>query len=406
MQYYPGELGMRNLLLAALVWLGGNAAGPLHAAESEQGQVCRIAAGYKADGGVDLDELDAASAIITCEKAIATASDDLTSLAYYGRVLIKLGRHSEALIAARSSAEKGNRVGQRVLGYMYEMGYGTLKDPIDAVKLYRLSADQGYSLAQWDIGRCYHKGIGVGTNYIEAAHWYQKSADQGNAYAQLDLGFMYDSGIGIEQNLQQAVNLYRLAAAQGNSIAESNLGNSYEYGRGVEKDGAQAAKWFRSAAYHGYLSAQMRLAKLYAFGNGVPRNEAEALKLYRDAAGKGYVPAQMELAYNYRYGFLGLKESSSESVYWYKLAADQGNVEAQQTLWEVSSDPIDIFSPRVISARRCRFLEVWPGRQIRAGAAEISGDACEVGIAERCEVRHDDAPGYLPPRRRHAARLG
>ena len=184
-------------------------------AESGPAQACRKAAGYKADGGVDYDKLNAEAAIVFCQEALVANPDDPTVLAYYSRALLKLHRYADAVNAATTSANRGNPAGQRALANMYENGDGLRKDLSEAVRLVRLSANQGYSTAKWDMGRMYAYGIGLRKDLAEAARWYRKSAERGNDAAQLYLGVAYDNGFGVQENLSEAANLYRLSAMQG-----------------------------------------------------------------------------------------------------------------------------------------------------------------------------------------------
>jgi hypothetical protein len=112
----------KKCIFAAALSVECCVAASLCSAETPQGQACRVVAGYIADGGVSFDKLDAASAIMACEQALAETPGDPYILAFYSRALNKLGRYADALRSARVSADAGNRVGLRVLGYLYRMG--------------------------------------------------------------------------------------------------------------------------------------------------------------------------------------------------------------------------------------------------------------------------------------------
>jgi hypothetical protein len=51
---------------------------------------------------------------------------------------------------------------------MYAYGKGVDKDPIAAIKWYRLSAEQGYADAQYNLGVSSIDGLGVPQDYKEA----------------------------------------------------------------------------------------------------------------------------------------------------------------------------------------------------------------------------------------------
>jgi len=88
-------------------------------------------------------------------------------------------------------AEQGNADAQLILGKMYMLGQGVLKDPDQAIKWLTASAVQGNADAQFFLGANYllpHKDI------AEGVKWLRLSAEQGNQDAQLLLGKAYLQG--------------------------------------------------------------------------------------------------------------------------------------------------------------------------------------------------------------------
>ena len=73
-----------------------------------------------------------------------------------------------------------------------------------------------------------------------------------------------------------------------------------------------------------------RLEEMYA-GRGVPEDDAEAIKWYRLAAEQGNVDAQYDLGFMYAFG-PGVPQDDAEAVKWYRLAAEQGHPDAQFNL--------------------------------------------------------------------------
>ena len=61
---------------------------------------------------------------------------------------------------------------------------------------------------------------------------------------------------------------------------------------------------------------------MYAKGQGVPQDYAEALKWYRLAAEQGNANAQDNLGVMYANGH-GVPQDDAEAVKWYRLAADR-----------------------------------------------------------------------------------
>jgi TPR repeat protein len=88
-------------------------------------------------------------------------------------------------------AEKGNADAQFILGKMYWMGQGVLKDPEQAMKLFKASALQGNADAQFFLGSIY---LLPHTDIAEGVKWLRLSAEQGNQDAQWMLGKAYLHG--------------------------------------------------------------------------------------------------------------------------------------------------------------------------------------------------------------------
>ena len=76
---------------------------------------------------------------------------------------------------------------------------------------------------------------------------------------------------------------------------------------------------------------QFRLGVMYDMGEGVPEDNAEAVKWYRLAAEQGHVEAQHDLGVMYKRGE-GVPQDYTEAAKWYRLAAEQGHVTAQANL--------------------------------------------------------------------------
>ena len=77
---------------------------------------------------------------------------------------------------------------------------------------------------------------------------------------------------------------------------------------------------------------QFQLGKRYFEGNGVFKDEVEAAKWFRLAAEQGHVEAQLQLGLFYHKGFGGVIKNDAQAVIWYQKAAEQGNAEAQNNL--------------------------------------------------------------------------
>ena len=70
---------------------------------------------------------------------------------------------------------------------------------------------------------------------------------------------------------------------------------------------------------------------MYFEGQGVPQDDKEAFKWYRLAAKQGQVEAQYNLGAMYFKG-QGVPQDYKEALKWYRLAAAQGYAKAQYNL--------------------------------------------------------------------------
>ena len=192
----------------------------------------------------------------------------------------------------------------------------------------------------------------MGNDDVMALRWLRPAAAQGHGGAQGNLGYMYQHGHGVPRDDAEAARLYRLAAEQGVAQAQHNLGVMYLHGQGVPKDTAEAARWFRLAADQGHPDAvaalgrtepthtlpsppgaeervdaeeQYRLGQRYQYE---VEDYAEAARWYRLAAEQGHVEAQYSLGLVYATG-RGVEQDYAEAARWYRLAAEQGHPSSQ-----------------------------------------------------------------------------
>ncbi|HUE45797.1 MAG TPA: hypothetical protein VMO81_06045 [Aestuariivirgaceae bacterium] len=161
----------------------------------------------------------------------------------------------------------------------------TLPEKIGPESL-RQAAIEGDAVAQFVVAGRYLDGRAVARNEAQAAQWYERAAEQGLAAAQYRLGSMYEHGRGRPVDREQAVALYEQAAAAGNINAMHNLAVLRIDASG-RRDYAQAASWFRKAAERGLKDSQFNLAVLYERGLGVARNPENAVFWYSLAAVQG-----------------------------------------------------------------------------------------------------------------------
>jgi TPR repeat protein len=282
----------------------------------------------------------------------------------------------------RKSAEQGNVDAQYALGLLY-MEVESVRDNRQAAQWFRKAAERepgnGVAVsrvagAALGLGYLYRAGHGVPQDLTQAAVWFRKAAELGLAQAQYNLADMYHTGEGVPQDFQAAAQWYRQAAGQGNVDAMFNLGDLYYRGQGIGQDDGQAANWFGAAAKKGDARAQRMLGFLYSKGRGVEQDNVLACMFYNLAAAGGDDSAQpglsdvatvlsptqiavaQVLAHHWRTGnslpsvhFAGEEDNSAqallgkllyegidgvtqdvpEAMRWLRMAAEQGNANAQ-----------------------------------------------------------------------------
>ncbi len=107
--------------------------------------------------------------------------------------------------------KQGNAEAEAIVGKMYLMGLGVLKDPGQAHKLFEEAAAQGNADAEFFMGA---PAVMRHENVPEGLKMLRLSADQGNQDAQLLLGKAYLQGLGADlpRDLASADMWLRLAA--------------------------------------------------------------------------------------------------------------------------------------------------------------------------------------------------
>ncbi len=153
-----------------------------------------------------------------------------------GLLLVSLGDKkselNEGLTAARAGdyagahavwlplARHGSAEAQYNLGWLYETGLGTEKNPFQAAKWYRHAAAQGHASAQYNLGLMSAQGRGMPRDDTNAASYFLEAANKGHAKAQYSMGILYMTGRGVPKYLRKAD--YWLSRAKANGIVSSN----------------------------------------------------------------------------------------------------------------------------------------------------------------------------------------
>ena len=90
------------------------------------------------------------------------------------------GNYEKALEIWETLSNKGNLIAINNLGFMYERGYGVIRNQKKAVALYKKAAEGGIAVAQFNYGEALFLGNGIKKNNTEAKKWLLIALDRGS----------------------------------------------------------------------------------------------------------------------------------------------------------------------------------------------------------------------------------
>ena len=90
------------------------------------------------------------------------------------------GNYEKALEIWETLSNKGNLIAINNLGFMYERGYGVIRNPKKAVALYKKAAEGGIAVAQFNYGEALFLGNGIKKDNTEAKKWLLIALDRGS----------------------------------------------------------------------------------------------------------------------------------------------------------------------------------------------------------------------------------
>jgi TPR repeat protein len=157
----------------------------------------------------------AAFTALLCAGFSAGADIDSAKLAYQQK------DYATAYKEATVLAEQGTAEAEVLLGRIYIMGQGVLKDPDQAKKWFRAAAAQGNSDGEYFLGAIY---LLPQADVGEGLKWLRLSAEQGHQDAQYLLGKAYVQGAkGLPSDLVQGDMWLRLAATHNLDFYQNEL---------------------------------------------------------------------------------------------------------------------------------------------------------------------------------------
>lgn len=163
---------------------------------------------------------------------------------------------------------------------MFEYGFGTPHDILQAMRYYELSAEKGSSQALVHIGNLYYNGYIGAKNAAMAIEYYKKAAEKDNIYACIILGKIYMKGVDAKKDYCQTFYYFR-KIQQDNPLSNYYIGKMYYYGYGLEKSYTESIKYFKKSSKNNSAKSFYYLALIYENGLGVDKNIKKAIKYYK-----------------------------------------------------------------------------------------------------------------------------
>ncbi len=158
------------------------------------------------------------------EQNYALAQNNLGVMYQYGQGVRK--DEQQAIAWYRKAADQGLALALNNLDEDAEAAVNR-NDFATAIRIMRPLADQGNARAQRLLGMMYNAGWGVPKDDAEAAKWFRRAANQGDGDAQASLGAEYRDGRGVPQDYVHAYMWFILAAQieePGVNITAQNIG--------------------------------------------------------------------------------------------------------------------------------------------------------------------------------------
>ncbi|GBE11232.1 sel1 repeat protein [bacterium BMS3Bbin12] len=159
----------------------------------------------------------------------------------HARLAYRAGRYVEAMRLLTPLARAGNAGAQYTIGYLYYYGYGTNRDPQQALKWIRRAAARGNARAITALRTIFSMSARSGAavraadpmaaaeaayragDYRRARADWLRLAENGECRAQLALARMHEFGIGVSASFAQAARWYHLALQRGCPNADAVL---------------------------------------------------------------------------------------------------------------------------------------------------------------------------------------
>lgn len=234
---------------------------------------------------------------------------------------------------SENAASQGSAEALYQLGDIYYRGVKKKvnKDDAKAFQYMLKAAEAGNVLAMNNVGYFYETGVGTPRNPQKAGEWYEKSAYEGNLDAFNNLGSLLLNGNGVEKDYYGAFNIFKTAAEAGNTTSMLNLAQMYQKGQGTDVDYDQMLYWATKAAESNLVSAINFMGDIYYQGIGVEKDYDKSFYWYKRSADQKNLYGEYMVGQSYHYG-RGVEKNLELAKSWYLNGDRQGYQPSKQAL--------------------------------------------------------------------------
>jgi len=178
--------------------------------------------------------------------------------------VLRLGVQDTCAVARLllDQAAAGNLEAQARLGQVLLDGHGIARDPVLALRWFRIAAARGHLAALNMVGRCLELGWGCAPDLPGAARHYRAAGERGLDWGQYNYANLLSQGRGVARDMPQALAWYQRAADAGHAKAMNLVGRFHEEGWVSEADAQLAFSWFQRSALAGDFRGQCSYAAM------------------------------------------------------------------------------------------------------------------------------------------------
>lgn len=245
-------------------------------------------------------------------------------------------------------------------------------------------AEKGDPASQTLIAELMTRGLAVKRDLKGAAFWYAKAAAGGDPAAMFKYGLMLLEGRDVTPDRKLADDYMRRAAEAGNASAEFNWAQLLVSENPGKKGLLLALPFYERSADQGIADAQYAVAQIY---RRLPDLPAEKRQLAREylvrAARAGFDTAQLDIGIWLINGIAG-PQDLEEGFKWLRIAANRGNVAAQNRLSHAYVGALGTRPDPVEAAK-------WYVLSRRAGLADPSLEDFYLGLPDSQQKQAIDA---------------